>query len=598
MRGSADAAKPTAPDDCGSQVWNRYEQGVSQDAQATELVDGSATLESRAALSLGDVVSDDDRLSEVHHALSRCDWQAAYDIALIRGSSDGEREAERLDLLADAAWWMGRLDECIESRERAYALYNELGELRQAGQCAVWLYEHYCFKARPAIAGAWLRRARHALEHDQACAEYGALRLREAELAHGSGDLHAGELAAREVVLLGRRLRVADIEAEALQALGRILIDEGQWSDGLQALDDAMLFAVEGRLRPYSTGKVYCSLISACEALGDLGRAAEWSEATTRWAQRHPLAVFPGLCRVHLASSLRSRGRWDEAEQQARQACTELATLNVASAAAGFAEIGEIRRRIGDLTGAEDAFRKAEELSGQPQPGLAVLRLAQGNTDAAVAVISRALDDITWNRLGRARLLPARARIAIAADDLSGALAALEELDSIAIEFASPALLAAAASTRGRVQLASGDLAAVATLRQAAERWQELGAPHEVASARMLQGAALRDAGDLDAAATAFESAGVLFSQLGAKSDLRSLSNFTNCSPDLPSGLTTRECEVLRLVAAGKTNKQIAGDLFLSEKTVARHLSNIFTKIDVTSRSAATAFAYDHQLVS
>ena len=547
-------------------------------------------------------MSDSHRLAEARQALSRCDWQAAYDIVRVEPGLEDERavehEAERLDLLADAAWWMGRLDECIESREGAYARYDELGESRPAGQCAVWLYEHYCFKARPAIAGAWLRRARQALEHDQDCPEYGALRLREAEVAHGAGDLGAGEEAAGEVVLLGRRLRTPDLEAEALQTLGRVLIDQGRWAEGLSALDDAMLFAIEGRLRPYSTGKVYCSLISACEALGELGRAAEWSEATTRWAQRHPLAVFPGLCRVHLASSLRSRGRWDEAEQQARQACAELATLNVASAAAGHAEIGEIRRRIGDLTGAEEAFRKAEELSGQPQPGLAVLRLAQGNPDAAVAIISRALDDITWNRLGRAQLLPARAQIAIAADDLPGAIAALEELESIATDFASPALIAAAASTRGRVQLASGDRGAVATLRQAADRWHELGAPHEVATARMLQGAALRDEGDLDAAATAFESAGTLFSQLGAKPDLLSLGNFTNCAPDLPAGLTTRECEVLRLVATGKTNKQIAVELFLSEKTVARHLSNIFTKIDVTSRSAATAFAYDHQLMS
>ena len=181
----------------------------------------------------------------------------------------------------------------------------------------MWLYEHYCFKARPAIAGGWLRRARRALENDPESVEYGALRLREAETAHGSGDLEASAAAAREVVDLGRRLRSPDLEAEALQTLGRVLIDAGDPAEGLATLDEAMLFAVEGRLRPYSTGKVYCSLISACEALGDLRRAAEWSEATSRWAQRHPLAVFPGLCRVHVASSLRSRGEWDEAEEQA-----------------------------------------------------------------------------------------------------------------------------------------------------------------------------------------------------------------------------------------------------------------------------------------
>ena len=542
-------------------------------------------------------MSDRDPLEAARSALSRCEWEAAYDAAVEAGTQGSTRDAERLDVLADAAWWLGRLDECIEAREGAYRLFDEAGERQRAGQCAVWLYEHYCFKAQPAIAGAWLRRGRHALENDHESPAYGALLLREAEMAHGSGDLRFSEDAAREVVLLGRHLREADLEAEALQTLGRILIDEGQWAQGMAALDEAMLFAVEGRLRPYSTGKVYCSLISACEALGDLRRSAEWSEATTRWAQRHPMAVFPGLCRVHLASSLRIRGKWDEAEQQAIRACAELATLNVGSAAAGYAEIGEIRRRVGNLQGAEDAFRKAEQLSGQPQPGLAVLRLAQGNTDAAVAIIGRALGDITWNRLGRARLLPAKAQIAIAADDIAGAVTALEELESIAVDFASPALTAAALSTRGRVQLASGDRSACATLRRAAEQWQELGAPHEVATARMLQGAACREAGDLDGASASFEAAGALFEQLGANSDLHSLSGFTNCPADLPAGLTKRECEVLRLVASGKTNRQIAVKLFLSEKTVARHLSNIFTKIDVTSRSAATAFAYDQELV-
>jgi ATP/maltotriose-dependent transcriptional regulator MalT len=546
----------------------------------------------------GDAVSEQDQLAAARHALSHCDWQGAYAISSAQGhEADPEREADRLDVLADAAWWLGRLDECIEAREGAYARYDELGFRRRAGQCAVWLYEHYCFKARPAIAGGWLRRARHSLEDDPESLEYGALRLREAETAHGSGALEASANAAREVVELGRHLRSPDLEAEALQTLGRVLIDQGEPSAGLATLDEAMLFAVEGRLRPYSTGKVYCSLISACEALGDLRRAAEWSEATTRWAGQHPLAVFPGLCRVHLASSLRSRGEWDEAEEQAVRACAELATLNVTTAAAGYAEIGEIRRRIGDLDGAEDALRRAEQLSGQPQSGLALLRLAQGNVDAAVAIITRALDEITWDRLARARLLPARAQIAIAAGDMACATGALGELESTASDFASPALIAATLSTRGRIQLASNDRSACATLRQAAERWQELGVPHEVATARMLHGAACRPAGDLDGAATSFEAARTLFEQLGAALDLRDLRDITGTTPDLPAGLSQREVEVLRLVAAGMTNRQIAAELFISEKTVARHLSNIFTKIGVTSRTAATAFAFEHRLV-
>jgi DNA-binding CsgD family transcriptional regulator len=377
-----------------------------------------------------------------------------------------------------------------------------------------------------------------------------------------------------------------------------VLIDDGDPAEGLATLDEAMLVADEGRLRPYSTGKVYCSLISACEALGDIRRAAEWSEATSRWAQQHPFAVFPGLCRVHVASSLRSRGEWNQAEGEAIRACAELATLNVSNAAAGSAEIGEIRRRIGDLEGAEDAFREAAQLSGQPQPGLALLRLAQRNVDAAVGIITRALDEITWDRLGRARLLPARVQIAIAAGDLDGAAAALEELDSIASDFASPALGAAALTTRGRVELAAHDPSACATLRRAADQWHELGVPHEVATARMLQGAACREADDAEGAAAAFESAGALFEQLGAALDLRNLRDFAAPATHLPANLTAREVEVLQLVAAGMTNRQIAARLFLSEKTVARHLSNIFTKTDVSTRSAATAFAFEHHLVT
>ncbi len=545
-------------------------------------------------------VNEPDPLAAARIALAQCDWQYAYDAASRSRTTDDDPvgEAQRLDVLADAAWWLGMLDECIEAREGAYVRYDAFGDRRRAGQCAVWLYEHHCFKARPSIAGGWLRRARHALEDDRDSVEYGALRLREAEAAHGRGDLEASANAAREVVDLGRRLRSCDLEAEALQTLGRVLIDDGDPAEGLAMLDEAMLFAVEGRLRPYSAGKVYCSLISACEALGDLRRAAEWSEATVRWAQQHPFAVFPGLCRVHLASSLRSRGEWGEAEDQARRACAELATLNLTNAAAGFAEIGEIRRRIGDLDGAEDAFRKAEQLCGNPQPGLALLRLAQGNVDAAVAIITRALDEITWDHLARARLLPARAQIAIASGDLPRALAAVEELESIASDYASPALGAAALSTRGRVQLASNDRSACATLRQAAERWQELGVPHEVATARMLQGAGCQKAGDPNGAAASFEAARALFEQLGATRDLRDLRDITNATPDRPGGLSEREIEVLRLVSAGMTNKQIAGELSLSDKTIARHLSNIFTKTNVTTRSGATAFAFEHHIAT
>lgn len=539
-----------------------------------------------------------DQLIEAREARARQDWQACFD-ALVETSaqsSDPTVEAERLDLLADAAWWLGRLDDCVDARERAYLLYDELRDDRRAGQCAVWLYEHHCFRASPSIAGGWLRRARRMLDGDEDCAEFGALLLREAEVAHGNGALDAATALAERGVELGRRLRCADLEAEALQALGRVRIDQSRPAEGLALLDEAMLFVLDGRLSPYSTGKVYCSLISACEQLSDHGRAAEWTAATARWAARHPFAVFPGLCRVHHATALQWRGQWAEAEQEATRACEELSGINLPNAAAAWAEIGDIRRRLGDLDGAGVAFVNADRLCAQPRAGLALLRLAQGSVDVATSIINDALEGAGWNRLARAKVLPARAQIAIAAGDLGAAIAAVDELETIADDFASDGLQAAATSARGRVQVAQGDPAACATLRNAVARWTDLGVPYEIATARTLLGQACRHGDDATGAAAAFDAARQLFDNLGVSLDARASQTLPNQSP-LPAGLTAREAEVLRLVAAGHTNKEVASVLFLSDKTIARHLSNIFTKAGVSTRAAATAFAFEHDMI-
>lgn len=540
-----------------------------------------------------------DALAGARDALARHDWQAAYDAASQGGRADGDRgaEAARLDLLAEAAWWLGRMDECIEHREAAFVAFDECGEDRRAGQCAVWLYEHYCFRAQPSIGGAWLRRARQRLDSDAECTAYGNLVLREAEVAHGRGDLDVAAEHARQILELGRRLRSPDLEAGAQQTLGRLLVDQGRPEEGLGYLDEAMLSAVEGRLDPYTTGKVYCSLISACEELGDLRRAAEWTDATARWSEGHPFAVFPGVCRVHRAWALQSRGQWTRAAEESVRACAELVGVSRVHAAAGFVELGEVRRRVGDLDGAEEAFREAEALCGRPQAGLALLRLAQGRVDAANAIIERALEEESWKRLARAKLLPARVQIAVACDDLASARVAATELDAIAAEFGRPALLAAAASARGRLSLAEGDAnAACATLRRALELWQDLDVPYEVATARLLLGQARRGVGDEDGAIASFLAAAAIFEQLGAELDIRATRDLQRPAP-APSGLTEREAQVLRLVAAGRSNKAIAATLFLSERTVARHLSNIFAKIGVASRSAATAYAFERGLV-
>ncbi|HEX9683275.1 MAG TPA: LuxR C-terminal-related transcriptional regulator [Acidimicrobiales bacterium] len=538
-----------------------------------------------------------DTLAVARGHLARWAWDEAFDAARSAGVAPGRAEADRLDMVAEAAWWLGRLDECIDAREQAYARYEAVGDRLRAGQCAVWLWEHHQMKARPAIAGAWLRRARHALEADTESIEFGNLVLREAELAHGSGDLDGATTLARDALRLGQELPSADLEAEALQTIGRVLIDAGRAADGLAHLDEAMLSAVEGRLGPYTTGKVYCSLISACEELGDLRRAAEWTDATLRWSsENHPLAMWPGICRVHHAALLQLRGDWGAAEREARQACVELDGFHVPNVAAGYIEIGEIRRRLGDLHGAEEAFARAEELCGQQSAGLALVRLAQRRVDEATAIITRMLAEHTSNQLARGKLLPARVQIAIAARDLDTATAAASELERIATDNESPVLSAAALSSRGRLQLAQGDTsAACATLRQAVQRWQQLEVPYEVATARLLLGQACRDGGDEDGATRSLASAAAIFDRLGASLDAGHIRDLTSPS-SLPAGLTAREAEVLSLVASGQTNKEIAATLHRSERTVARHLSNIFTKVGVTSRTAAAGFAYENGL--
>jgi ATP/maltotriose-dependent transcriptional regulator MalT len=415
-------------------------------------------------------------------------------------------------------------------------------------------------------------------------------------VAHGEGRLdEAGQLAERARAL-SRALPSTDLEAEALQTLGRVLIDAGRAVDGLRHLDEAMLLAVEGRLGPYATGKVYCSMISACEELGDLRRAAEWTDATATWASQHPYAIFPGICRVHHAVVLDRRGDLEEAEREATRACGELLDSHLPNAVSAYAHVGDIRRRLGDLNGADEAFARAHELSGRSCAGAALLRLAQGRLDEAQRIIAGCLAEEPPNRLCRAQALNASVHISVAADDLEAAGEAAREMESIADRFQTPMLYAMATLGRGRLQLAEGHPAtAAATLQAAARQWQELEVPYEVATAHTLLGQAFRQAGDQETAQQSFARARELFERIGARLDAHVT------GPARPrqraGGLTDREVQVLQLIAAGKANKEIAAQLQLSAKTVSRHLTNIFNKLGVTSRAAATAFAYQNHLV-
>ena len=536
-----------------------------------------------------------DPLATLRTAIASQDWPVAYEEAKRLAVVDGEPAAMRADLLADAAWWLGRLDECIAAREQAYRRYDELGDREHAGQCAVWLFEHHLFVNKPTIAGAWLRRARTVLADAEGSVAYGCLLLREAEGAHGAGELDRASDLATQVVALARTLRSLDLEAQALQTQGRVLLARGDLADGFGHLDEAMLLALDGRLSPYSTGKVYCSLISACEEVGDLDRAAEWTEATLRWADKHPFAIFPGICRVHRAVVLKRGGALAAAEREALRAGEELGNSHLGNCAAAYAELGDIRRRLGELDEAEEAFARAQELCGQACGERALVRLAQGRVAAAVSAVAECLSTAPIGTLARARVLVVSVQVSIAAGDLRAAAAAAAELTAIVDVFATPYWQAVVASVRGRLELAEGVASAVDTLRRAVEAWEALGVPYEVATARTLMGQALRLAGEEAAAAAAFTAAAEQFGAIGARLDARNV--YGTVRVPLPAGLTEREVQVLRLIVTGLTNNEIAGELHLSAKTVSRHISNIFTKVGVTSRTAAAAFAFENDLV-
>lgn len=531
-------------------------------------------------------------------AFARQDWHAIYD-ELAPTVGDPSAEPEAAELLAEAVWWLGRLDECIDLRERAFARREADGACRRAARVATLLYYDHCWQGRRAVAGGWLARARRLLEAESPCAEWGFLLVLEAESAHSEGALSAAAAKADEAIALGRKFADTDLEADALQCLGRLLIAQGQPAEGLGLFDEAMLLASEGKLGLFTLGKVYCSLISACEELADFQRASEWTQVGVNWATPQPSPVFPGLCRVHRAEMLQLKGEWVEAEAEAQRACDELCEVNRFNAGLAYYEIGEIRRRLGDLDAAERAFRLAEDYGHHPQPGLALLRLACGNRSGASAGIARALAEQAWNRLGRAKLLPAHVEIACAVGDVDVARASAQELREIAEEYGTTGLRAASLGAQGRVALAEGDHAtACGVLRRALHEWQALDLPYEVATARVLLAEASRAAGDEEGASRSFDAAVALFERLGAVADLEATRAMRDhAGADLPCGLTAREAEVLRLVAAGHSNKDIAQRLYLAQKTVARHVSNIFAKTGVSSRAAATAFAFQRGIV-
>ena len=542
----------------------------------------------------------DSRLAQGREAAGRLAWADAY-AALSLADQSSPLAAEDLELLGTAAYLLGRVEDCLRALQRAQQLYAEAGESRRAARCAFWLAFHLGSAGEQAQAGGWLARAGRLLEQEPPdCAERGLLLLSLAVQHIGADDNAAAQELSARAAGIGRHAGDADLVALALHVQGRTLVRLGRVSEAMAAFDEAMVAVVTGELSPVVVGTVYCSMLDACQEVLEWRRAREWTTALTTWCDSQPeMVTFTGRCLVHRAEILHLRGAWPQAVEEAKRAGERLAHAGDSYATgAAFYRQAEVHRVLGDFTAAEDAYQQASRWGRQPQPGLALLRLAQGKTEAAQAASRRVVAETT-DRLERAKLLPAQVEIMLAAGDLQGARDAAAELAEIAEHYQTLALRAVADHARGAVLLTEGDArAAVAALRGAWQAWRELEAPYEAARVRVLVGLGCRAQGDEEAAAMELDAARGVFAQLGAAPDLARVEALAHREAAWKAhGLTERELQVLQLLAAGKTNHAIASQLVVAEKTVDRHVTNLYTKLGVSSRAAATAFAYQHELL-
>lgn len=525
-------------------------------------------------------------------------WKATYE-ELSEQDKISPLEPAKLVELATSAYLIGKDRESFATLMRAHQGFVQQRDLRQAGGIAARIASIFISMGDAAQAAGWMARATRLLDEcGDAGVERGYLLIPAARQAAASGNVMDAEAKFAEAAAIGERFGDADLVNLARQGRGRALIELGETDRGIALLDEVMAAVTAGDVSVIVTGIIYCSVLSACFDRFDLGRAREWTQALTRWcdAQRD-MVPYRGECLVHRAEITSLQGVWPEALNEALLACERLSEPPGQRAlGAALYQVAELHRLRGDLEKAEEAYRKAAETGRPPYPGLGLLRLAQGRREEAMGAICRVLQETRHPR-SRSRMLSAAVEIMLAVDDVSAARRSADELLSIAKALGTPFAGAIAAGAHGAVLLAEGNTTAALTVcRNAWTLWREMDVPYEAARVQMLIAQACRELGDTDSAALEFDAAWRTLQQLGARVDLAGL------KPSAPSatasaGLTSRELQVLRLVATGRTNRAIAEELKLSEKTVARHISNIFNKIDVPSRAAATAYAFEHRLI-
>jgi class 3 adenylate cyclase len=462
----------------------------------------------------------DNALDAGREAIRRHAWREGFEL-LTAADQGGPLGAEDLEGLAQAAWWNGRADLCISARERAYALRLAAGEPRKAAIDAMELAADHFRRRAAEVGSAWLNRAQRLLQDEPIGIEHGYLMRLQAMGALRSRDFDRALELSRQTFEIGSRFGNRDLMALGLQDEGQTLIALGQVEKGMALLDEATVAALSGEIQPITTGIIYCNVIGACEETADYKRAGEWTEVARRWCDRQTITGFPGMCRVHRAGVVRLRGAWAEAEQEARSAFDELRDFYHGYAAAALYEIGEVRLSRGDLVEAAEAFRQAHEMGKDPNPGLALLYLADGKIEAATAAIRRTLAG-DLSPLERVRLLPAQVTISLAAGDRATAGSAAQELRAIAETYGTPALKAQALVAEGGLALADAKVPdALRSLREALKLWRDVGVPYEEAKTRVVLGSAYLAAGDRDGALLELQAARTAFTRLGAVIDER-----------------------------------------------------------------------------
>lgn len=534
-------------------------------------------------------------------AFDRRDWTAAHE-GLVAADRESPLEATDLERLATAAHLVGRDKDSAEAWSRAHRIYVEQDERAGAARCAFWLaFFALVIQGDPARSSGWTARGQRLLDEAGVdCVECGYLALLPAILCLFQGDF-AGALAGfQHATSFGERFHNSDVLAICRLGMGQMHVAKGEVGKGMALLDEVMVAVTSGDVSPVFSGIIYCAVITECQQAFDIHRARVWTEALDQWlTSQRGLVPYRRQCLVHRAEILRFHGRWPEAQVEAARACELVSqVMDHLSTGEAWYERGEIHRLRGEASLAEEAYRQAGRLGRSVNPGLALLRLSAGRPAAAASSLRRELDE-TAERRSRAFLLDALVEVLLAMSDANAAGTAADELTQLAGDLDTPLLNAMATRVRGAIALAQGNAAAsLVELRRAWKGWFELEAPYEAARVRVLIAQACRTLGDTDSAELELDAAAQIFAQLGASPDLARVRALMSL-PDQPPrhGLTERELEVLRQVVLGKTNHSIATELVVSDHTVRRHLQNIFAKLGVSSRAAATAFALQHDLI-